>query len=364
MRIAYVVLHLDRKIMQGGVGKKIVAQLSIWKQMGHDAHLFLHSPDRIQLPDTTTFTYQPSDQVKTNILAREINRYRALGTMIREIKSFKPDIIYLRYGMFSLPLPHLYQIAPVIVELNGDDVSEYRYRGLFFYLLNRTTRHRILGPAAGFVALSGEIADLQCNSGYHKPNLVLANGVDMHAYDPQPAPANEKPHLGMVFSAMFPWHGLDKLIWLARKYPQVCIELAGYGLDVEGGLPPNVIYHGFLEPERLHQMMARLDVSVGTLALHRKNMQEASPLKVREALACGIPCLLAYKDTDLTSLEADFILNIPNTEENVEANAEEIVAFAMRMQGKRVNIQAVAPRIDQHAKEEQRLKFMLNVLQS
>lgn len=363
MRIAYVVLHLDGKIMQGGVGKKIAVQVGMWKELGHSARVFLHSPDRIELPDTVTHTYQQDVNGKRNILHREFSRYRALRAMINEVQTYQPDVIYLRYGMFSFPLHLLFRIAPVIVELNGDDVNEYRYRGMFYYFLNRMTRHFTLGPAAGFVALSREIAELACNIKYHKPVLVLANGIDMDAYAPLPAPGNERPCLGMVFSDLFPWHGLDKLIWLAGKYPDLNIELAGYGLKEERGrLPSNVHYHGFLEPDGLHQMMSRIDVSVGTLALHRKMMQEASPLKVREALACGIPCVLAYKDTDLADLEAEFLLQIPNCEDNIVTYAEEIFAFARRMQGKRVDRQAVGTRIDQRRKEDQRLRFMNKII--
>lgn len=43
--------------------------------------------------------------------------------------------------------------------------------------------------------------------------------------------------------------------------------------------------------------MRNCQVCIGTLALHRKNMTEASPLKTREYLAHGFPVIIGYKDT-------------------------------------------------------------------
>ncbi len=77
------------------------------------------------------------------------------------------------------------------------------------------------------------------------------------------------------------------------------------------------IFHGFLDRAGVMDVLMKTDVACGSLALHRNNMQEASPLKVREALAYGIPVLLGYKDTDLSNLQSEYILQIPNTEDNV-----------------------------------------------
>jgi len=83
---------------------------------------------------------------------------------------------------------------------------------------------------------------------------------------------------------------------------------------------------------------------------------------VREALAYGIPIIIAYNDTDLDRVDLETILRIPNKEDNIIENAERIRQFAYDMMGKRVDIKNVAPHLDQHQKEKDRLSFMQSVL--
>jgi len=91
-------------------------------------------------------------------------------------------------------------------------------------------------------------------------------------------------------------------------------------------------------------------------------MQEGSTLKVPEAMAYGIPILLAYRDTDLAGLKSDCILELPNREDNVVSNVEQIRAFVYRMMGRRLRREEVAPYIDQRAKEETRLAFFQEII--
>jgi len=93
-------------------------------------------------------------------------------------------------------------------------------------------------------------------------------------------------------------------------------------------------------------------------------MEEASVLKIREALAYGIPVIIAFWDTDLHDVSLDTILHISNTEENVMENAERIRSFAYAMIGKRVDINSVASYLDQNKKEIIRLSFFQSILQN
>ena len=103
-------------------------------------------------------------------------------------------------------------------------------------------------------------------------------------------------------------------------------------------------------------------MACGTLALHRKDMDEACTLKEREALAYGLPVILAYHDSDLSEVTLDTILKIPNTENNVIENYERIRKFAYDMLGRRVDIEKVYPYFDQREKEQSRLEFFQKIL--
>lgn len=360
MRIAYVAVHLEQALMHGGVGRKITAQIHLWRQAGHESHLFLLTPDEINLPDASVFRFQAKGTAAPfRLLLRELARSRALSALIAAVRRYRPDVIYFRYGLFAWPLPRLFGVAPVVVEINSNDVEEYRTRDLFFYLLNRLSRGQILGRAAGLAPVSYELAALPANLVYRKPVKVISNGVDLNQFQPLAAAANSRPRLAFVGSPGYRWHGVDKLLVLAQRCPDLEIEVIGYRpQDLGQNLPPNLHLHGFLNPAQVQALFERVDVAIGTLALHRKNMQEASPLKVREALGLGLPVILAYWDTDLSQAGFDFVLQIPNCEDNVKLGVEAIREFAYRMQGRRADRQRLFPLIDQSQKEARRLEFM------
>jgi glycosyltransferase involved in cell wall biosynthesis len=350
--------------MDGGVGHKIQAHLRLWCELGHEARLFLHTPDELALPQTQTFRFQPGTRLPLlRSLAREAARSSALADLITAVEQYRPDAVYLRYGLYALPLSRIFKAAPVFVEINSKDVPEYRMRGPVFYHTNRLTRRLILGPAAGFLPVSRELAELPENRRFAKPYLVLANGIDLGAVEPLPAPRNPAPRLVIVGSPGYSWHGMDKLFAFAHRFPDLSIDVVGYQPeDFAQPAPANMRFHGFVAGEALGNILAQADAAFGTLALHRKDMQESSPLKVREALAHGIPLVIAYHDTDLSGKGFDFVLEMPNTEDNLLEYGERVRQFAYAMQGRRVDRTVVAPLIDQRIKEQARLGFMRQVL--
>lgn len=360
MRIAYVTVHVAPEIMQGGVGKKIRTQMKIWRGLGHEVTLFSLTPAEIPFPDERQFIFD----AKTNLLKRESNRALGLMRMLDAIREYKPDIIYLRFGLYSYPMHRLFKIAPVILETNSDDRQEYQKRGTFFYWMNRLTRNLTFGSASGIITPSHELVDILLPK-RDKPFRVISNGIDLSQAEMLPPTNNRQPVITMVCSPGMKWHGVDKLMQFAEKTPDVFVHLVGYTeKDMGVPVPANVRLHGFLDKQGVRTVLAQSDVALGTLALHRNQMQEASVLKVREALAYGIPVVIAFHDTDLHNVELDTILRIPNTEENVSENAERIRKFAYDMLGKRVDINSVAPYLDQRKKEEIRLVFFEQILRS
>lgn len=359
MRIAYVALHLEKKILNGGVGRKITSQVQIWKESGHEVALFVLTPDEFDHPLAQVFQFQPSIQSSRPLryASRELARSASLSSMLRAIKAYRPDVIFLRYGLFTYPLQRLFSIAPVVVELNTLDEREYRHRGLFFYTINRLTRGLILGRAAGLVPVSKEIG--QANQKFNRPQKVISNGVFLESIQPLPAPENHLPVLVFVGTPGYPWHGVDKLLGFAARFPDLQVEVVGYSpQDVTKSVPPNVTLHGFLPSAGTREVLSRADVVFGTLAMHRQQMQEASPLKIREAMAYGIPVVLPFIDTDLSARNFKFVLQIANCEDNLVQDGEVVHEFAYRMRGVRVDREAVARLIDQREKEKERLAFL------
>ncbi|MBM3182111.1 MAG: glycosyltransferase family 4 protein [Chloroflexi bacterium] len=359
MRIAYVTVHVAPEIMQGGVGKKIRTQISIWRGLGHEVTLFSLTPAEIPFPEERQFVFN----AKTNLLKRESNRALGLMRMLDAIREYKPNVIYLRFGLYSYPLHRLFKIAPVVLETNSDDRQEYQKRGAFFHWMNRLTRNLTFGSASGIITPSHELVNVLLPK-RNKPFRVISNGIDLTQAETLPPTNNKQPVITMVCSPGMKWHGVDKLMKFAEKTPDVFVNLVGYSeKDLDMPAPTNVKLHGFLDKQGVRDVLAQTDAALGTLALHRNQMEEASVLKVREALAYGIPVVIAFHDTDLHDVELETILRIPNTEENVAENAERIRKFAYDMIGKRVDINSVALYLDQRKKEETRLEFFNQLVQ-
>jgi glycosyltransferase involved in cell wall biosynthesis len=356
MKIAYVSYNLMHSIVNGGVGLKIRSAVRAWNETGHTAHWFTTTSAEVTGEEVTAFQFGEGMRG----LMREFDRSRQLAHLIEAVAAYQPDVIYLRSGIYTYPLQRLFRIAPVVMELNTIDVVEYRMHGRFRNLVHRLTRNYVYGHAAAFVAVSYEIGGHPSNTKFGKPILVLANGIDLRRYEPLPAPNNAKPRLTYIGVPHNLWHGLDKLFWLAENCPDLEFDLIGSGSEnfSEQFIPPNVQLHGFVDRSVYQEILAKADVGIGSLALHRIDINEGSPLKVREYLAYGLPIFLAYQDTDLIGTEFEFVLQIDNTEDNLRSNVAKIRQFAFDMQGKRVERQLIAPLIDTKYKEQQRLDFM------
>jgi len=361
MRIAYVSLHWART-RQSGVGKKIQAQLAAWNKLGHQARLFMHAEQyqpAADLIEADCFFYPQAGKAGT-----EFNRISAMARMVQAIRRFQPDIIYLRYGIYVYPAHRLMGIAPVVEEINTNDLTQHDELGRIYSLYNRLTRGVLLRLVDGLVTVSRELAVSPAFAAYRKPTRVIANGVDLSGFSVLPAPNNKRPVLVFIGHPGYIWHGVDKIVTLARMLPDLYLDIIGYDQlpDFEP-LPANLSLHGYLDASAYQSVLCSADVAISSLALHRVGLHEASPLKSRECLAFGLPLILAYEDTDLDASDLDFLLRIPNTEDNIQTHAQLIHDFAYRMRGMRAERQHIM-QIDQGRKEAQRLGFFKEIIRS
>jgi hypothetical protein len=182
-------------------------------------------------------------------------------------------------------------------------------------------------------------------------------------------PNNSSPQLGFIGSPGQSWHGLDKLCILADLLSNCTIHVIGPSeaecISMWGRAPLNVVMHGYLGAKDSSEIMSKMDVGISTLALHRKGMTEACPLKVRQYLAQGLPILAASKDTDIIE-EQVFYLRLPNCEKNILPNAQKIIEFVNAAFGNAQMRQAARDfaikHLDIKSKEEKRLQFFRSIL--
>lgn len=85
-----------------------------------------------------------------------------------------------------------------------------------------------------------------------------------------------------------------------------------YGREV----PANIIFHGYMSAKDLDELIMLMNFGVGILGFHRVGIYEASPLKERLYLSCGLPYVTSVIDGGVSELA--------NAKIAVEANDQAI----------------------------------------
>ncbi len=350
MKIAYVAHVNDGN--GSGVILKMAAQADQWRRHGHDVRLLVATRDR----DTTW-----QSRLGDSVIERYGNwssRLRAMDSIARQASRYGPDVVYMRFDLFYPSMLWMARGAALVVEVNTDDRLEYALGSRRREIYNARTRGLILRRARAVVFVTAELSRSASFHGFDGHRAVIPNGIDLAAYPELPAPVDRRPRLVFVGSLSQPWQGTDKVMKLASLCREWQFDIVGEG-DAPPDVPDNVTWHGRLARPEVLRVLATADVGIGTLALHRKGMEEACPLKVREYLAVGLPVLYACADLDADIVEA-VTLRIANTESNVSDEHERIVEFVRHVKGMRASRASVA-HIDAAFKEEQRLTLFRSI---
>jgi hypothetical protein len=215
----------------------------------------------------------------------------------------------------------------------------------------------VLTRAKGAVSVSHELASESRLGRYPRERIVIPNGIDLAAAPSLPATTSSFPTLALLGHPRSPWHGTDKLVALARRHPDWSFEVIGPdGRDLDAPPPPNLTMHSELTTEEYLPVLARADIGIGSLAMHRVGSEENPALKVREYLALGLAVIVGCRDPDFPE-PVDYLLALPNTPANVDEHDEQIERFVHAWHRRRVPRHEIA-HLDLHAKEEQRLRFV------
>ena len=354
MKIAYV-LHWPDLSREDGVLKKIAGHMRAWAREGHLAKLFaLSDSDKV---------WEGMADLSVVIVRRGSILLRLLKTipkLVRRVMAWKPDMAFLRVGEYYPAFDTMMGAVPTFLEIHSDDAVESRMhhslRRQFYHL---ATWGRLLRKARGLMLVSRELPKIfAC---YGKPMVVIGNGIDLSLYPQLPAPENPAPRFVFLGYPQYPWNGVDKIIQLAERLPRSQFDLVGIGPgDLDAKVPPNVSAHGVLGRAQYERFVAQADIAIGTLALHRKGMNGTSALKVCEYLAYGLPTIIGYEETDFPQ-QVPFLLQLPNTPDNVLRNVPAIVRFAEAWKGRRVPREQVA-HLDVTHKERKRLEFFKSLV--
>lgn len=309
MKIAYVIdIKKDNKSI--GVLKKIEAQVNEWRKLGYEVQEIYLFEFYTDLDEKLTFLPK-----KISTFIRIYINSFALWAYLRK-KKF--DIVYSRAMLFT-PFLIFLRRYNYIVELNANELDEYKKTSFGLYLYSLLTRSFGFSLPKGFVAVSNEIKEYYSN--FKKPTLVIANACPDLKFPTRTHGTNKRPVIGFIGSNQYLWNGSEKVLKLASRLVEYDFEIIGFHLEDP---PANVTTFGFLKEEDSIEIMKKWNAAISTLSLYEQNLQEASPLKSRLYLAMNIPFVYAYDDTDEPFSHC---LKIPNTPDNVDSHFREIEAF-------------------------------------
>ncbi len=361
LRIAYFT-HWGQGNATGpgdGVRKKISGQIQAQLANGAETKLFVLTS---RPSDEAWAQDLPRHAVETFVYDSRLARERVSGQLGAAIARFSPGAIYSRQDNVYPALVPTLRRFPLVIELNGNDVEELRHAPTYYRVYQRISREVMARLAAGFVAVSNEFVRLAPYGDQGRPMVVIANGIDLSLIEPLPPPPRDPTlrfaFIGGMFGAI--WHGVPKIIELARRRPDWMFDVIGMSQE-ELGIPalPNLTAHGTLARPAYRAILARADAAFGSLSAHVKKNHEGSALKTREYLAHGIPTIIGYLDTDFLE-EVPFLLRLPNTPENVATNVDRIERFAREWKGRRVD-RADVLHLDVATKERRRLDFLRTI---
>ncbi len=345
LRIAYLTEWTP--YAETGVLRKLIGQVAAWRRHGCEAQLFTLAPRR----DAPTALNFAEHGIAIGALHQRyldrfprarlglVNKIASVPLMHRAISAYRPDVIYYRQnGPWYPGIGALLRLAPSVMEINTNERAETKLWSPSIGATYRATQAQVWRHVRGFVCVTCEIAGHF--SAHGKPIAVLGNSFWDKVKDPAPT-GNATPALVFVGSRIdvsASWHGVDKVFPLAAAMPASTFHIVGMTRDDFGDAAPpaNVRFHGELRGAELSAVLASSDVGLGTLALHRKNMEEACPLKVREYLMNRLPVVIGYRETQAELRGAPYVLDIGNGPDNVANNIENIRAFAAAWTNRRV----------------------------
>jgi len=354
MRIVYLLYW--NPYLDSGVLEKVRRQIAQWSKEGFQVEpVFVH-PVEDGHPKIQGHVLGRRLKFLPGSLRPFVSKITSSLELLDHLKAIKPNVIYLRQTYWYPGLLRVLSHFKVCIELNTIDLFEIRKRNFFLRQMALIGREKLNHSMTGFVAVSEEI------EGYYRQypaeSIVIANAANNKAFEDLLYSRQSTPQVLFIGTPGHAWHGLDKLLWLIQECPEFHFHIVGYDHSEE---IVNATFYGFVPFDDLKSIYSKVSVGIGSLALHRIDVHEASPLKVREYVAARLPCVIAHKDTDLG--DSEFVLNIGNMESNVIQNLQSIKDFVIHSHvlDRSKVFEGVRKKLSFEVKERKRLRFLISL---
>jgi glycosyltransferase involved in cell wall biosynthesis len=205
---------------------------------------------------------------------------------------------------------------PYIVEVNANIVGEYQSIGanrVTVALADVLEKLQFHG-AQGAFCVTRELAAYAASRIPNSTNVwITGNGFRGEETDLAIFDERTRETLGVsqtetviIFLGLLQiWQGVDLVMEALADLPDTQLWIVGDGpekpylqqLANQLGIEARVHWFSYRRRSELQALLNASDIGIGTLAMLRKKMQEAQPLKVRHYLGVGLPVIIGYDDT-------------------------------------------------------------------
>lgn len=213
------------------------------------------------------------------------------------------DFAYVRDHPAALPLLRALRRrgVPTALEINGgfgELSSQFALLRPFHALLRSQAEARVLSATLVITVTRG-LAEWATGVGVARAPVVIPNGADTSALTPDATTEHDLPRPYVIFlGSLAPWHGLGTLLEAvdSPEWPQgVTLVIAGSGQQSDlaaraANRNPAVVCLGHVPTGQVPGLLAGSMASLSTQTA-RAGYAAGSPVKVYEALSCGVPVI-------------------------------------------------------------------------
>lgn len=267
-----------------------------------DVRIFSQYVDEKHEYDQLFISYQAKSKNKiTSWLEFRINYYNWLLC-----HQDKYDCFILRYSVNDpLLTQFLYKCKkPVFLVHHTKEVVELKtfgIKGNILSLVESICGKISLRKCKGIIGVTHEIINYELNRiNCNKINILYPNGIIVTSEKLENLMDESIPQFLFIASYFYEWHGLDLLIdAVKRSNSKFIIHLVGdiQNKDLQALKSENrFVHHGRLSSKEINKLSKFCRVGLSSFALHRKGMQQACTLKVREYLSMGLGVYANYDE--------------------------------------------------------------------
>jgi glycosyltransferase involved in cell wall biosynthesis len=326
-----------------GASKKILAQTSALKELGHDIDLLSFKNRKILL----------NTKEIGHIYGHKIRILFLMKIVLMKIVLNNYNVLYLRYiypSIFSLIIVLISKIKNHRLKIYIE-IPTYPYSGekiiglssLIIFKLDTFFSMFFKFFITKIVTFSDDekIFNVKCINVLNGYNPIKEN----IKYTIKVKDKNKTTFNFICVSSIEYWHGIDRFIMAIKNYNKnnITFDIVGNGkqfsyilnlIKEDDYLQKVVTCHGILYGNQLQELYLKADIAVGSLGRHRSGIFKIQPLKNREYAANGLPII--FSEEDLGFNDANFIYKVSADEELISIS--DIIQWYINMDFSRENI--------------------------